>query len=379
MAVSIEPFPAPFVLSLINKPALNTAIAAIAADPALTGLCAGVVDLSGPSYAGFNDDDMLYVGSLQKICAMYVAFELRSRVRQQVAAAIADGLSTSKTGWHLAVIKDLESAWQPKLTAAFPKPLPAGFPKLNDIFTFTNTGDVNFSSNGESQADLDHRETKNGTDGIAHGDISGLKFFELLKQMLRWSNNQAAGRCVLALSYPYINGVLKGAGFFDRASAGPPATPARGLWMSGSYTGSDWLAKDAAGIALSPRWAKAQDRRVTNFAGTARQVACLMMLLAQDKLVTDPSNPDVNKEIRDVLSGTHGIGSYLASALRSGGRPFDEVFSKIGWGNDTRRHDCGIVERTVAGTKVRYAVAGLGGDNNLVSLSKLFVEIDKAI
>ena len=80
-----------------------------------------------------------------------------------------------------------------------------------------------------------------------------------------------------------------------------------------------------------------------------------------------------------MMSGTHGIGSYLAAALRKGGRSFDEVFSKIGWGNDTRRHDCGIVEKTVSSVKKRYVVVGLGGPNDRVALSKLFVEIDKLI
>jgi hypothetical protein len=380
----VDPFPSsPFSLAFVDNPVLNDSVSKVGSDRDLHPLCTAVVDLTGdPSYAGFNDDDLLYVASVQKLSAMYSAFELRSRVRQQVAAATAGGLSTATAGWERSVIRDLTAAWQPKLNKAFPASLPQGFPVLDQIFTFTSSGEVAFKSSGESDASLDRRE-QTAPAGPGHGSIAGLEFLECMKQMLRWSNNDAASRCIRPLSYPYINGLLGAAGFFEPKPSG--SSSPRGLWLSGDYQSRDWLPADKAAIALTPRWFWSDGKtvhRVTNFAGTARQLARLLTLLAQDTLVSDPSNPQVCGEMRGLLSGATGIGSYIGAALDADGRPSTALYSKIGWGDDTRRHDCAIVERTV-GTgdplPFRYVVVGLGGPNDLVALSKLFVELDKVV
>jgi hypothetical protein len=395
-AVSVEPFPAtPYAITLVDNPVLNTAISSLASDPALKDLCVAVIDLSGdPSYAGFNDDDMLYVGSLQKISAMYAAFELRSRVQQHAKAAVAGGLSTAAPGWRQTLFDDLKAAWQPKLDAAFPSSLPKGFPKLADIFTISNTGEVSFSSSGQTQDQLDH------IDGA--GSVVGLKFLESLKLMVRWSNNHAAAQCILALSYPYINGVLKGAGFFDPGNTGASAIPPRGLWISGNYAdiSKDWLpdatANDAnAGQPKTPRWTHTTlpPRAKTNFVATARQVARLLALVEQDALVDARACAEMRAlmsaaELHTRLARNNSL-SYVELALREGGRQYDNVFSKIGIGDDGRIHDCAIVERTVSDPlgdiKFRYAVAGLGAPNDLGTLAnpglllQLFTGVDKAI
>jgi hypothetical protein len=49
-------------------------------------------------YQGFNDDEMLYVGSLQKLSALYAAFHLRAKVQEHVGAAIAAGTPTTQAG-----------------------------------------------------------------------------------------------------------------------------------------------------------------------------------------------------------------------------------------------------------------------------------------
>src|SRR5262249_59941241 len=79
------------------------------------------------------------------------------------------------------------------------------------------------------------------------------KFFDWMRSMLRWSNNAAASNCILALGYPYIDGALVGAGFFDE-----PAQ--NGLWVSGDYGDHDWVATElarranAGGWPLHPDW-----------------------------------------------------------------------------------------------------------------------------
>jgi len=390
--VALDPFPnTALALSLADNgflrinPRLSSAMSALAANPATKDMCVAVVDLQAPPagvdgvYQGFNDDDMLYVGSLQKISAMYAAFELRSRVRQHVAAAIAGGLSTGAADWQKMLL-DLKTAWQPKLNAAFPA-LPPGFPDLNTIFSLSVAGNVDFSTSGKSKTQLD------GVGG--HGSLAGLKFLEWLKLMLRWSNNQAASKCILALSYPYINGVLKGAGLFEPASTGIFSTPPRGLWISGNYAviAKDWIADrtadDAnAGQAKTARWATPQ-RPKTNFGATARKVAQLFALIAKDRLV----DAAASQEMRDLLSGaelnrrpgTRGLGSFIEGALHNAGRSFDAVYSKIGIGDDNRLHDAGIVQRAIVGGKSRYVVVALGSDNNFAHLSKVFVDIDTAL
>jgi hypothetical protein len=399
-AVSVEPFPATArALSLSDNgflrldAKLDDAMNALKADPDAKDMCVAVVDLRPRPggvdglYEGYNDNDMLFVASLQKISPLYAAFELRARVRKHVKEAVAAGLTADAAGWKK-MQADLKAAWQPKLNAAFPT-LPPGFPDLAQIFTVSPPGDVDFATNNMSLDDLD-TSTSSSTD----------KFFESLWRMVRWSNDEAASKCILALSYPYINGLLGAAGFFQPASL---LIPANGLWISGNYhnIARDWkpdhTIDDAnAGQLKSPRWqtTTTPPRPKTNFGGTARQVARMFALLAMDRLVndtdpdTDAADPDTNKEIRDVLSGaalndhkpgSTDFGSFIEQALFVAGRPHDAVFSKIGIGDDNRLHDGGIVERTLGGVKSRYAITALGSPNAFQLLSKVFVTIDNAL
>jgi hypothetical protein len=312
---------------------------------------------------------MLFVGSLQKISAMYAAFELRSRVRAQTAAAIAAGLSTTSVGWEKSVIADLDTAWRSKLTSAFPK-LPGGFPDLANIFAFSQTGDVDFAAASPAVTNAKLREV--GEFGRPIG-----KFRDWMRLMLTWSNDTAASLCIQALSFPYINGVLAGAGFFDAAQQ-------HGLWLSADYEGNDWLPNpksnpqaNRAGQPLSARWQKAQGRKLSNITGTARQIARFLSRLGDDKLVADAAS---NQEMRGLMTGASGIGSYVNSALVADGRQATSIASKIGYGDDARSHDCAIVERSVASKKLRYVIVGLGSaPRNRTNLKKLFVRLDQII
>jgi hypothetical protein len=395
-AVSVEPFPTTaLALSLADNAflgsnaALNSAMSALAADPDTKAMCVAAVDLRpmvgvDGLYQGFNDDDMLYVGSLQKISPMYAAFELRSRVQQHVTDAIADGLTANAAGWQK-IQAALKAAWQPKLNATFPHHLPKGFPNLDTIFTLSAAGEVKFRTSNRTTAQLD--------DVGSHGSLDGLKFLEWLKLMLRWSHNKAASKCILALSYPYINGTLSGAGFFDPASSSPlgflGTTPARGLWISGNYRNiaKDWLpdhtADDAnAGQPKTARWTTPR-RPKTNFGATARKVAALFTLMAKDRLV----DAAASQEMRNLLSGAElnrapgvsGLGSFIEGALHNAGATFDKVSSKIGIGDDSRLHDAGIVERTLGGVTSRYVVVALGSVNDFARLSKVFVKVNTAL
>jgi hypothetical protein len=351
-----DPFPTQARQLSLNlaEPTMTGPMASVASDAGLSHLCAAVIDLADTTaplpYAGFNDEEMIFVASLQKISALYAAFELRSRVRAQTRAAIQGGLATTSRNWQDQIVHDLETLWRPKLAAAFPG-LPRGFPNIKRIFSFSDTGQVDFAA-ASPPVSIDQID-KIGSRGEPVG-----KFGDLMKMMLRWSNDAAASLCIRELSYPYINGVLSGAGFFDK-------TAKKGMWLSADFESNDWLPANKAGQVLTARWQAAQSRTRSNIAGTASQIARFMACLATDTLL-DPVDPTatpaaLHQEMRDLMSGTQGIGSYVATGLRLGRRNVTLVTSKIGLGDDLRSHDCAIVTSEPPNPPLRYVVVGLGG------------------
>jgi hypothetical protein len=359
-ATVVSPFPPPVVLAREMGNMTFISCIDVASQPAdVYDLCGAVVDLTGdlalPPYAGHNDTDMLYVGSLAKIYPMYAAFVLRRRVTTQAKSMIADGLLTATAGWQDKVFAELKKAWQPQLDAAF-LGLPSGFPNLAQIFTLSPDGEAQFTENDPplSDAEIAAAGAENNPPG---------KFRDWMRSMLGWSNLKGASKCIRALSYPYINGVLGSAGFFDK----PTKT---GLWISGDFDGHDWLPNDQAGQRLTPRWQQLPKHPVSNFTGTALQVARFMALLGQGTLVDSASSA----EMINIL-GTPFIDGGLTNATPP--RPFTSANGKVGIGTwDSRFHDCAVVgvERDADPTRtIRYAVVVLGSPNNAAKLKKLEV------
>ncbi len=403
-AAGIDPFPTtPTVAFHVNNPDMTAAFAPVTVSTA-NHLCAALVDLTGypamPPYAGLNDEEMIYPGSLPKICAMYAAFALRSRVQAFVDAAKANGAPVVSPG----ITSEIEQAWKPKLQALFPtRPATSfgnnqdiTFPKLDEIFTFSPAGVVDFAS-----APL----TIKWIDEIGELGVPQGQFHDWMRLMLRWSNDTAASMCILALGYFYINGALAQAGLFDSATS-------NGLWLSADYAKHDWVETEAdrlanaAGQPLTSRWATAQatdgrPRQRSNITATAAQVARFMTLLAQGMLVdADANHADPSGEMRALLQAavecvSHplplntrcGVGSYVKDALYAVGRLdavgrwFTTLAAKKGFGDDRFSHECAIVERTVGGNDLRYVVVGLGSapDRNRTDLSDLFVLLDEII
>jgi hypothetical protein len=369
---AVDPFPRrPYVLSLgmADQP-LSTCAGAVENDPVTKPMCGAIADVTGnpelPAFYAHNPVDMLYVASLAKIYPMYAAFELRKRVEEQAKDMIKLGLSTATAGWEGQVFAALDKAWKAKLRAAFPS-LPQAMPKFSEIFVLSDTGKASFAQNDPplTNADLDFRPP-HPTDG--HAPISPEfktppgKFGDWMRLMLRWSNNEAASNCIRALGYPYINGVLGAAGFFDKTSR-------VGLWLSGDYLRHDWLKGDGAGQPLSPRWARLQRRKMTNFAGTALQVARLLTLLAQGRLVDQDSSTAMLR----LMTGVAGIGSYIRGGLAGAPRAFTAISSKIGCGDEVPPPACGFthdgaivrVDREADPARtIRYIVVALGGNPN---------------
>jgi hypothetical protein len=377
-AADIDPFPAePAVAFHVNETGMTAAFEPVTVSTA-NHLCAALVDLTGdpamPPYAGLNDEEMVFAGSLPKICAMYAAFALRAQVQAFVGAAAANGASVLAP----AITSAIANAWKPKLQALFPtRPATSfrnnqdmTFPKLDQILTFSPDGTVDF-------ARADPPFTDAQIDAVGEFGTPRGMFHDWMRSMLRWSNNTAASQCILALGYFYLNGSLAQAGLFDAASS-------TGLWLSADYEGHDWVKTDAeqqtnaGGPLLTPRWATAQRRRRSNITGTAAQIARFMTLLAQDKLVDGAASQEMRALI-DVTAG--GIGSYAKAALDDVGRDSTAFAAKIGYGDDSFSHDCAIVERTVDGKDLRYVAVGLGSapNRNRADLSDLFVLLDETI
>lgn len=369
-ADAVDPFPRhPYVLSLemTNQP-FSACAGTVEDNPVTRPMCGAVADVTGnpdlPAFYAHNPVDMLYVASLAKIYPVYAAFELRKRVEEQAREMIRLGLPTAVPGWEGQVFAALEKAWKPRLRGAFPG-LPERMPKLAEIFVLSAAGTASFAENDPplTDADLDFRppNPKPGKPPVSpEFKKPPGKFCDWMRLMLRWSNNEAASNCIRALGYPYINGVLGAAGFFDKNSR-------TGLWLSGDYLGNDWLKDNRAGQPLSPRWAHWQGRDVTNFAGTAFQVARLLTLLAQGRLV----DKDSSAAMLGLMTGVTGIGSYIRGALAGAAPPraFSAIASKIGCGDEVPApacgfsHDCAIV-RVDRGADpaqaIHYVVVALG-------------------
>jgi monoamine oxidase len=387
-AAAIDPFPAAPTLTFdAHDERMRKAFEPMTVST-VTHLCSALVDLTTesatPPYAGLNDQEMIFAGSLPKICAMYAAFALKARVQ----AFVDEAKPNLATLTAPAISQAIERAWSPKLRALFPK-RPAKsfgndqdivFPKLDRIFDFSIDGKVDFKRAVPELTDED-------LDRIGEfGTPQGL-FHDWMRLFLRSSNNAAASRCILALGYFYLNGALARAGVFDAAER-------RGLWLAADYAGHDWVQTaaqkkaNAAGQPLAPRWAAAQrtpagPRHLSHITATAASVARFLTLLAKKELL-DAEACDAMRKLMRADAG--GLGSDANDALRHVHRTPVSVAAKFGRGDDGFDHECALVERDVGGKRLHYVAVGLGSpkpkrhrEERDQDLFDLFVLLDEAI
>ncbi|MGA7950969.1 MAG: hypothetical protein WCA45_12535 [Thiobacillaceae bacterium] len=334
----VAPFPDLIAIGLgPSDPALAKCIDAASQVASVTGLCTGVIDLTGISgtpsalpYVGHNDTERLYVGSIAKIYPLLAAFELRRRVTDQAKSMIANGLDATKAGWQKKVFDTILAAWQPQLDAKFPG-LPTGHPNFDAILQLATDGTASFKTT----------------------------FTNWITQATQHNDEAAAGNYIRALSYPYINGVLDAAGFFD-------STADSGLWISGDYNVHDWKPGDKAGKPIDTRWQK-PGHAVSNFVGTATQLTRYVGLLATGNLV--PSVPA--SEMIDLLGWP-----WLHDILTKASKLFTSTDGKVGIGEwDLRDHDAAIMtwvrDSHDATRTIRYVVVVLGSDRANTQMRRL--------
>ena len=89
-----------------------------------------------------------------------------------------------------------------------------------------------------------------------------------------------------------------------------------------------------------------------------------------------------DQEMRALLKAdAGGLGSDANDALRRVGRTPSSVIAKFGLGDDEFRHECAIIERTVAGKDLHYVAVGLGYSpkRKPENWFELFVLLDETI
>jgi len=170
------------------------------------------------------------------------------------------------------------------------------------------------------------------------GGVDG--FFEDMKWSLKSSVNSSSARCIGDLGFPYIFGVNKSAGFLTT----------KGLWVSLDYSGKHW----------DPSFTGSGQ------AATARSLAELLTLVAQDRLV------------RSILAGDlrmlmAGEGQYAGSDLDQGIRDrlpdaekaHTQMQGKVGYEGGVFG-DCAILRRkeTKSGLNLAYIAVALGGTSH---------------
>ncbi|MBD0694651.1 hypothetical protein [Streptomyces sp. CBMA123] len=251
---------------------------------ALTGFEGG---LNHP-WAAIRDQDECYSASLLKTSAMYTAFDLR---------ASADQLATDQalTAWP-----DIEAA----LEATFDPDIATHTPSQINTSTTLRAEDKNRRPDYSAVLQL----------GAPGGDFT-VDFtaaqVAALEDMMVQQNDPGATTTIHGLGYPYLDGKLADGGLFDGASS-------QGLWLAGDYAGI-W---PAARIPCVNDVDTAQGT-------TARQLARLLTLLADDKLV----GPTSSQGMKALMARAGKLFPSTAPPIWPPGGQFTATHGKVGIGS----------------------------------------------
>jgi hypothetical protein len=296
---------------------LRIAVGVVSRQKAYSHLKLALVDLTfyskRPVYAGYGDDQQMYIASAAKLAILTPALALREAVR-----GAADAIEAKDDA---AFFKELSKAWKGEFRRfnRGGKDVRNSEPALNRIFTAKRAKE-------SDPFTIDFTQRQGGADG----------FLEDMKWSLKSSVNSSSARCIRDLGFPYIFGVNKSAGFFDK----------RGLWVSLDYGGQNW----------DPSFSGSGQ------AATARSLAVLLTLVAQDRLV----RPGLAGELRGLMAGE---GQWASGDLDQGVRDrlpdaekaFVQMQGKVGYEGGTFC-DCAILRRKgPKDLKLAYVAVVLGG------------------
>jgi hypothetical protein len=264
--------------------ALDAARAPASVDAALKTLPIVIVSLDpgGPPYpfAATRATEEDFSASLLKMAALYSAFQLR---------ATANGVSRPLTNFDVsAVLNVLAAALDSKIDSAVPlitqaKPVSGAMrvPHYDAIFV--------------------------ATPAVAGGfDVNFTQFYQTaLSDMIAHGKNAATAYCVHGLGYSYINGLMQAAGLFRNAAT------QNGIWLAADYLDAKFDPATRRTIGtyngkVMDKWPTVRidsvNDKLVGQATTCLDMAKLIVLLHDKKLVTDPPGFDSHQEMLDLMA-----------------------------------------------------------------------------
>jgi hypothetical protein len=283
-----------------------------------------VVDLTDdalrPAYAGWQDTRPRAVASLGKLLPLYCAYRLRADLRRW---------STELSIGDLGVLATNVREEYRRKGAVTPTR-----PRIEKLAKLVAAGDVDFTHEPKTEPFLEffHLDTarkartfaKLGSDTALDVELTTPKFREQLRLMGGWSDDVSAAVVVEALGFHYLWAASKAAGLFR--DSWPKLTrndrdpgPRGGLFIALDYWGTSWMRRAEDAPTAGETFLQA---------GTARSVASLMTMLAQDRLVDHEAGVAIREMLRKQSDFT-GLGQKEDSPIGIG--MADWKPSSAGW------------------------------------------------
>ena len=348
-------FPTAYAITLDPVPAtMTTAFNTIENKAAYKDVFFALVDMTGPNpiYFGHKDEKQTFIASTAKFAVLYVAIWLRYTLRENAKHITAVD------------IPDLTN----KLKALFngvARPFGTRFsshtwpPDIDNIFEITGnpaqgwkvefTQDRNYSGA--------NRATSLTALGPSHGStlsvMKTLGFRDCLELMVGWSDNNATARCINSLGFDYINETFIRGGFYDKNP-----TTGGGLWISRNYAGLN-IGSDFQGVSSQ--------------SGNAKQLARLMTLAVQKKLVDLRGSNDLLDISDKVNQVTGAISSWIYNKLLSKGKTITEAYSKLGDALGLRS-EITYINETLNGKSLKYVIS-IARSTSSTTIENLGVEL----
>lgn len=309
-----------FVMNGVATQAMTDAFNAVKANAKFKDLRFALIDVTGPApvYLGHNDTKHTFIASTAKIAVLFAAFWLRKTVRENAKGvnaadknALFDGLKISWTGTPQKYPGKFSGhAWPPDLHTIF-----NATKKGNGEWDIDFTADFDYSEFARGQSLLNVA----GKHGKSLSIINGLGFRDRLELMIGWSDNNAAGSCINALGFQFVNGCMSAAGFFDDNS-----TTVGGLWLSGNY----------AGTSFENDFSNKSPQKITTQGGNADVLARFMALLIKRKLVDAEASQEMllvmDRIVADELWDKDYNTSWARDELEKKGKVISQCFAKVG-------------------------------------------------
>jgi hypothetical protein len=305
---------------------LAAGLGVVARKPEFATLRMAVADLTSdvmhPAYTGVNDETLTEISSMGKLCLLIPSFALREAVRT------ATQLHETKD--PPALFLELAKAWKKEIEQHFNKKGNDSLPRLDLVLS-------DHSANGKWPFKFDFPNT-------AADQLSQVGFRRHLRGALRLSDNDMAAHAIRRLGFPFIKGAMEAARLWG---------PKRFI-LNLDYGGQWW---DGSNKSVAQ-------------AATARGVAELMTLVAQDRMVTPGLSPDIRTVMGSFREGSADpdIFDGLRGILTDAERATMDGLNKVGYLKPNGPFgDAAIIRHQSAkGLRLHYVVVILNATSHAV-------------